>query len=413
MRLFCLEVKRVLKSRRTLILLAVALILSVAMAYLPVAFESINRVNPDGSRTELDGIAAIEFKRDLYASVNGEVTPEKVSEALKTYQSLVNEYGPTEGDSFPLSVYIEQIVPIRPLLRGLPELYADPLTGIGADLMDIAPEDVVQNYYELCKTHLADVMRNEQRDHPAAQQQAMEQYAEVDTPFQIYPGLSRDAFDYIELYILVLTVLCVAIASPTFSGEYQTGSDSILRCTKNGRIRLAITKIAASFVIFIVSFAIGMTLHLLICNLSFGMDCLKSSMQMLFSIINLSNINLGQLQILIVLAGLLSSLSCVSCTLFLSAKCRDSLTVLLISIAIVLIPFFAYAALGVNWISALLPSAGIGMQNNFLYQLINFNYLHIGKMSFWTPYIILISAAVEVPIFLFLAIRSYCNHQVV
>ena len=134
---------------------------------------------------------------------------------------------------------------------------------------------------------------------------------------------------------------------------------------------------------------------------------------MLFSIINLSNINLGQLQILIVLAGLLSILSCVSCTLFLSAKCRDSLTVLLISIAIVLIPFFAYAALGVNWISALLPSAGIGMQNNFLYQLINFNYLHIGKMSFWTPYIILISAAVEVPIFLFLAIRSYCNHQVV
>lgn len=32
MRLFCLEVKRVLKSRRTLILLAVALVMSIAMA---------------------------------------------------------------------------------------------------------------------------------------------------------------------------------------------------------------------------------------------------------------------------------------------------------------------------------------------------------------------------------------------
>ena len=42
------------------------------------------------------------------------------------------------------------------------------------------------------------------------------------------------------------------------------------------------------------------------------------------------------------------------------------------------------------------------MQNNFLYQLINFNYLHIGGMSFWTPHIILISAAIEVPIFCFL-----------
>ncbi len=45
MRLFCLEVKRVLKSRRTLILIAVALVMSVVMAYLPIAFESINRPN--------------------------------------------------------------------------------------------------------------------------------------------------------------------------------------------------------------------------------------------------------------------------------------------------------------------------------------------------------------------------------
>lgn len=56
MRLFCLEVKRVLKSRRTFILLAVALVMSAAMAYLPIAFESINRPNPDGTKTELDGM---------------------------------------------------------------------------------------------------------------------------------------------------------------------------------------------------------------------------------------------------------------------------------------------------------------------------------------------------------------------
>lgn len=129
MRLFCLEVKRVLKSRRTLILLAVALVMSIAMAYLPIAFESINRPNPDGTKTELDGMEAIEFKRDLYSAINGEVTPEKVSEALKTYQDLINEYGPLEV-IHSVSVSVKQIVPIRPLLKALPELYADPLTGI-------------------------------------------------------------------------------------------------------------------------------------------------------------------------------------------------------------------------------------------------------------------------------------------
>lgn len=108
-------------------------------------------------------------------------------------------------------------------------------------------------------------------------------------------------------------------------------------------------------------------------NEPFGTDCLKTSFQMLFSVINLPNINLGQLQIILMVAGLLSVLATVSCTLFLSAKCRDSLTVLLISIVVLFLPIFAYSAFGgASWISA----------------------------------------AVELPVFLFLAIHSYCKHQV-
>ena len=124
------------------------------------------------------------------------------------------------------------------------------------------------------------------------------------------------------------------------------------------------------------------------------------------------NINLGQLQIILAVAGLLSVLATVSCTLFLSAKCKDTLTVLLISIVVLLMPLFAYVAMGATWLSTILPSAGIGMQNNFLYQLANFNYLNIGGMSFWTPHVILLSAGIELFVFTFLAIHSYCRHQV-
>ena len=237
-------------------------------------------------------------------------------------------------------------------------------------------------------------MNLEQKEYEAARQFAAGRYADVDQPFYLYPGMSRDAFDYTTLYILVLSILCVAIASPAFANEYQTGSDSILRCTKYGRMKLAVTRILSVCCIFIVIFI------------------LKTSFQMLFSVINLPNINLGQLQIILVLAGLLSVLAIVSCTLFLSARCRDSLTVLLISIVILFLPIFAYGALGDTWIGGILPSAGIGMKNNFLYQLCDFNFLHIGGMSFWTPYVILVSAAVEIPLFLFLTVRSYCKYQV-
>lgn len=412
MRLFRLEIKRILKSRRTLILLAVAIVLSVFMAYLPIAFESINRPNEDGTITELDGLEAIEFKRNLYADTYGEVTPEKVKEALTTYQNYVKKFGAIEEDGFPLEVNIEKIVPIRPLLKGISEAFADPLTGIGADLMDVDPNEIELHYYQKCVDHLNAVMKNEQKNHTSAQLKANDKYSKIDMPFQLYAGFSKDAFDYVEFYILFLTILCIAIAAPIFANDYQTGADSILRCTKHGQTRLAVTKTAASCTIFTVIFILGMALHLLISDLAFGTNCLKTSFQMLYSIINLPNVNLGQLQVILVLAGLLSMLASISCTLFLSAKCRDSLTVLLISIVILLMPMFAYAASGATWFTSVLPSAGIGMQNNFLCQLADFNYLHIGQMSFWTPYVIIFMAALEIPIFLLLTVRSYCRHQV-
>ena len=177
--LFRLELKRILKSRRTLILLAIALLLSVAMAYLPISFEGINRPNEDGTVTELDGLAAIKYKQDLYKTSAGEVTPDRIKSALETYQSCVREYGPVEEKGFPLAVFVEKIVPFRHLLMGLPEAFADPLTGIGADLMDIDPNDIDGAYYEKCAEHLQDVMRNEQRENETAQQKALEKYSEL------------------------------------------------------------------------------------------------------------------------------------------------------------------------------------------------------------------------------------------
>ena len=412
MRLFCLEVKRILKSRRTLILLAVALFMAVIMAYLPISFESINRPGENGTIIELNGLDAIQFKREYRQQTYGEVTPEKVADALRIYQKYVPEYGTV--DNIPLDVYTENIMAIRPLLDRLPEAFADPDTGIGADLMEIDPDMVEQNLYGQFASHLNDIMNLEQKEHPSARAFASEKYDEVDKPYQLYSGLSRDAFDYIELYIFILSILCIAMVVPTFANEYQTGSDSIMRCTKNGRVKFSVIRILVAGVIFTVVFIVGMVIHLFIINLAFGAECLKTSFQMLFSIINLANLNLGQLQVILVLAGLLSLLASISCTLFLSAKCRDSLSSLLISLVVMLLPTIIYTALGGSvWLSTILPSAGIGLQNNFLYQLYGFNFLYVGDMSFWTPYIILISAAIEIPVFVFLAIRSYCKHQVI
>lgn len=413
MRIYCLEVKRVLKSRRSIILLLIALVMSAVMAWLSVMFEDINQIDENGNKVaELNGLDAIAYKKSLRSVNNGEVTPEKLKEALNIYQSAVSPYGEDSiyrGD-FPTGIYMKKVFPVEALLGRLPEAFSDSKTGKGASLIEISP-DKLDGFYEQTVQHLKDIMQMEQKEHPTAQEQALQKYTEVKTPFQFYAGYSRDAFDYIVLFIFLLVVLCTAVATPTFSNEYQTGSDSILRCTKHGRSRLAIVKIMAALTIFVATFVICISLHLLISNLAFGPECMKTSMQMLFSVISLPVLNLGQLQVVLAVGGLISLLATISFTLFLSAKCKDSISVILIAIVMCLLPIFTYSA-GANWLSFILPSGGIGMQNSLLYQLTGFNYLHIGQVSIWAPYVIMAAATIEIPVFLFFAVRTYNKHQV-
>lgn len=413
MRIYLLEVKRVLKSRRSFILLLIALVMSAIMAWLPVMYEDINQFDQNGNKVaELNGLDAITYKKSLRSANNGEVTPEKLKKALTIYQSAVQPYGEDSiySGEFPTEIYIKKVFPVEFLLGKLPEAFSDPKTGQGTSLMEISP-DKLDGFYEQTVQHLEDIMQMEQKGHLAAQEQSLQKYTEVKTPFQFYPGYSRDAFDYIELFIFLLVILCTATATPTFSNEYQTGSDSILRCTKYGRSRLAIVKLLAALTIFTVAFIICISLHLLISNLAFGTECMKTSMQMLFSVISLPAFNLGQLQIALAIGGLLSLLAMISFTLFLSAKFKDSISVILIAIVMCLLPIFTYSA-GANWLTFILPSGGIGLQNSLLYQLTGVTYVHIGQASIWVPYVTVAAAIIEIPVFLFLAVRTYCKHEV-
>ena len=68
----------------------------------------------------------------------------------------------------------------------------------------------------------------------------------MEKPFQYYSGIGSNAMDYQVLLIYLITILCVVIASPIFSSDYQTGADDILRCTKHGRGKMAGRKIGSA-----------------------------------------------------------------------------------------------------------------------------------------------------------------------
>lgn len=411
MRMFRLEIKRILKMKQTIILIGIGVVLSVVMAYLPISFESINYIDKNGNEVIANGLEAIKYKKSIRAKSDGIVTTDKVYSALEAYQSVVHQYKSDESE-VPLDIYTEKISPIRPLISRVPEIYVDPNTGIGKGLADIQLYNF-SDYYKKSEQHLKDLMKLEYPKNMDAQNKAIKMYDKVDKPFQIYGGFSRNSFDYIEFYILLLLIICTAIAAPTFSEGYQNGSDSIFRCAKNGRFDMALTKIAAVFSITVILFVVGISVQLSILNFAFGTESLKTSVQMLFSGISLVPYNLGELQIAIVVSGLMSLLATMSFSIFVSSKCRTSVTTLLISIVVCFMPIILYSITDHSLVSYLLPSSGIGLANSMLYQLTSLNFVNVGGISVWSPYIIIIASLFELVLFSILAVRNYCKHQVI
>lgn len=413
MRLLGLEIKRVLKTRITWVLLVSALVLSVLMAYVPVTFQYYTYKDENGQKVELKGMEAIRYMKKEKADLVGEVTPQKVREAVEAYQDCLNEYGAESTLELPNEVIYERLRPYSPFIPGVREAFADPDTGIAPGIMEIDSAEV-EKYYEKCTEHLESLMVLEQRAYPSAQEQAKEKYSQVTFPFTYYYGIEGDSMDYQILLIFLITIFCTVIAAPIFSSDYQTGADDILRCTKHGRARLGVVKVMSALIICGICYLVCVAVWILVTNSLFGWESTKTSMQMIFSVVNLPDMNIGQLELFVMLATFLCFLASVSFTLFLSSKMKGTMPALAISIMFCMLPLIVYIGVpgtAKDWLRCILPGGGIGLQNCLLYALIDFDFLHIGTSSIWNANMILAAAAVELPLFTGLAIFSYCRRR--
>ena len=413
MRLMKLELKRVLKTRLSLILLTFSLVLSLVMAYIPTTFSYVSYLDDNGNTIKLLGLDAVQYLKTLQSDTAGEVTPQKVRQAVEDYQTCLTKYGVENTYDLPEGVYEAEILPYAPLLHGVREAFADPDSGIAPSLMDIDPEKI-EDFYGACEARLDSLMNLEQRDHPRAQEAAKRLYNRVEMPYQLYPGYNTDAMDYQLLLSFLIVLFCTVIAAPIFTSDYQTGADDIYRCTKYGRVKFAITKLLSALLICGTAFSLCAVVFLLVSNSLYGWECTKTSIQMLYSIVNLPNLNLGQLQWVCAGGYLLCLLATVSFTLFLSSRLRNVVASLAVALVCCILPVILYVALPSEigqWIYTILPAGGVALQTSFLYSLVDFAFWNIGNLAIWTPYVMLGAYCVEIPIFLCLAVYSYCTRK--
>ncbi len=405
MRVFCLELKRILKTRLTWILLLASFAMTLLMAWLPTTF-----VEVDGRK----GLAAVRRLKEIQADTAGEVTPEQLEAALIAYQQCLKEYGAETVYDLPEDVRTRRILPVTGVLHGVNEVYADPDTGIGPGLPNIDPAGL-DDYYSDCRARLMSLMRMEQKEHPAAQAEAMRLYEKVETPYHFYPGFNTDALDYQILLGFVLTLFAAVIAAPVFSSDYQTGADDIQRCMRHGRLTLGAAKAGAALLVCGVTFSACMALFILITDSLFGWETAGTSVQMLYSATMLADMTVLKIQWFTAGASLLSLLATVALIVFLSARIRTTVAALAAALFCCVLPVFVYFAAPGSvglWLRSLIPSSGAaGVQTSMLYTMLDYDFLNVGSLAVWLPEAMVIAAALELPLFAAAAVRSYVRHR--
>ena len=413
MRILGLEIRRIIKTKLTIILLIVAFGLTLIMAYLPVTYVKTSYMDADGNLIKVTGKDAILYNKQIQKDIIGEIEVTDFKDAVLHYQECLSLYGVTKTSELPNGVYEKEIYPYEPLLRSVMYAFADPVTGNVPSLMDISLEEV-GNFYTVCEERLETLMVLEQSENTSVQENALKRYKNIEKPYEFYPGYNKDALDYQVLLSFIILVLCVVIVAPVFSSDYQTEADDILRCTKYGRCKLAITKITSAFLISCLIYTICIGTYIIISNSLFGWECTKTSVQVLYSVFCLVNMNLGKLQLCVAIMGLFSVLSTISLTLFLSSRSKNVVVSLGISLMICILPMFLYIALPTDvatWINAFIPSSGVGLVTSFLITLVDLVYLNVGEISVWLPYVMLGTCIIEMPIFILWSVRNYIRYS--
>lgn len=408
-RIFSLELKRVLKTRSTWFMLALCLLLSILLAVMVLTVDTITHRDLSPA---YKGLEAVRIGNAIEAPFTGTVTPELLREANDAYRAVYEQY----GEEVPNAVYQELIWKYRPFINLMGAVYVDEATGYTLSPIDIEPA-WAEAFYEQRRSYIEDKIAGyELRRDPAAQAQVLAIDDRVELPLYFAPHHGWDTGgEYIHLLTFLLILLCTAVAAPVFSSDYQTEADSIQRCTKNGRAKLAVVKLAAMLLLTLVVYAVCMGIFMLILCTVLGTDGLQTSVQFIITSA-ISPLTMGQLNGITILSGLLTMLSVTGFTLLVSSRSKTPLVTMIVGFTVILAPTLLRVLSSVNimeWFRFAVPSGGTGLGNSIYYELTyNVTFLRLGPVSIWSPYVILGAAAVWCVLSIPLAVVSYCRHEV-
>ena len=405
MRLYYLEMKRLIRTKSVWILMIAMVVLAAVMAYVPVTFIRAYKTDA-GNVQAVTGVQAVKISKETRKDMEGEVTEEKIRQAIRVLNEMYQEYGSSFMEEVPVDVYAEKIYPIMPVLNIIEQVLApDGKNLYNMEAFDVKEEDAA-TIYEKYREEIQGLSQN-----PELVKEMQKISGSVKTPFTYESGMTLETVDYYTIYLFLVMFAFIVIASPVYAAEYQTGADDVIRCTKNGRVRIAVTKILVTFTLAVATFVASSLTFVAVLYILYGGSGFGTSIQMGY-VFYLPALTIGSMLKLQIAGGVLFTLATVSFVLFLSSKCKNVQTALISAFGIAILPMILNMAGNnnvLNIMRCILPTGGFGLINGLQSELMARNFALVAGHYIWLPYILLVAAAVAVPVFVGLTIVSYCR----
>ena len=405
MRLYYLDMKRLIRTKSVWILMIAMVVLAAVMAYVPVTFIRAYKTDA-GNVQAVTGVQAVKISKETRKDMEGEVTEEKIRQAIRVLNEMYQEYGSSFMEEVPADVYAEKIYPIMPVLNIIEQVLApDGKNLYNMEAFDVKEEDAA-TIYEKYREEIQGLSQN-----PELVKEMQKISGSVKTPFTYESGMTLETVDYYTIYLFLVMFAFIVIASPVYAAEYQTGADDVIRCTKNGRVRIAVTKILVTFTLAVATFVASSLTFVAVLYILYGGSGFGTSIQMGY-VFYLPALTIGSMLKLQIAGGVLFTLATVSFVLFLSSKCKNVQTALISAFGIAILPMILNMAGNnnvLNIMRCILPTGGFGLINGLQSELMARNFALVAGHYIWLPYILLVAAAVAVPVFVGLTIVSYCR----
>lgn len=411
MKILKAELKRILKSKSTLIMIGITFLLTVFLAYFPASSQGMNIVEPDGSLSGVSGIQAINRFHEIEKPIEGNLTSSKLLDTLNKYNQSYKKHN---GD-ITFLVVAKELQPYETLMETL--TYATPnmfdASKKSATLHDLTTQDA-ESFYERRASNQKTFLEQQAGLTGSALKDAQNREKQVPKPLYYASCLGwKDAFEYIEMAAKLLAFIVCIIASQSFANSYRSGEDDILRCTRFGRKQFAHAKVASVLIFTGGLYCICMLLFFIINGLTLGMAGLKTSVQFIDMLSPLPW-TYGSLWLHTALYGLIAILATTSFVLFISSISKTPVFVMAFSIPLIILPVlmrFTFKVSGtvLPFIQDALPTSGLNVYYSFIGGAGGVRYYG----SVWSPYVTVAAAVIEIIVFSFLASRAYTRHEAI